>query len=596
MKKYCIIIIFQLLGLTCFAQPMSGAYIVGGPQGDFATPSLAVQQLQQRGMSGPVTLKIYAGTYWEQIFIGNIPGNSYQNNLTIESESSSNDVIITFDMQNYSTAYLIMIGDMDHVIFKNITFVPTGLYPTCIKATGGNHIKLNVNGCIFNSLSCSCHTSSYSIAAKDFDTLWVSDNTFNGCQGLSIVNTSNAIIDNNSFYQNSNSIIACIGQIGPCKFANNTIFSDKEGRFILDRHNAIYSTIIAENNLIILKGKWISLFWIADQMAVFRNNIIIADSAAGIFSECGASLSMYNNTLKAKYTAIGYFENVNELKNNIFIATEGPLFHADISFSSVNSDNNVLYSPSNSPFCTFGDTNIAAIPDFAAWQNMGMDTHTKWGIPLFSKPYDLHLQPGDTLARSAGIPIASVTHDFDGDLRDPLHPDIGADEVVIRPVLDDHYNACIGSSFTLDAGAGFSTYQWSTGAVTQSITLPSSAGTASYTCTVTFGTFSGQKTTEVRWVDCTAITKHDKTGMVIRSYPNPASHSITLQASEGNDLPECILQIYSIQGIKHIEVPMQINLQKLEVDISSLPPGLFLGRIIGRNGESGVFRFVKSKG
>ncbi len=593
MKRLRLIILFHFLGLSCFAQPMNGTFIVGGPQGDFATLSLAVQQLQQRGMSGPVTLKIYAGTYWEQIYIHNIPGSSYQNKLTIKSESGNNDVIITFNLQDYNYAYLICLGDIHHVEIKNLSFLADGLYATCIKATNGNHEVLKVYNCKFTSVNCpgSLQGNSYILSTKDLDSVLISNSTFIGCAAISTLSTSYTEISNNLFYQNRYYILYRAGV--SCIFSNNIVFSDHTGYSVVESLSSSTSgSFLAENNKIVLKGKWGPVFWVDYQTSLFFNNTINADSSIGIKSTNG--LSLYHNTIKVQKLAVYNIQYIDNLKNNILITTEGSLFRVISNLPSINSNYNVFHSPANYPFCTFSDTNVSAIPDFATWQNTGIDTHSIWGIPLFSKPYDLHLQAGDTLARSAGTPIVSVTHDIDGDLRNPLNPDIGADEVVIRPVLDDFYNACTGSPYTLDAGAGFSSYQWSTGAITQTITLQPSTDTATYTCTVTFGSSSGQKTTEVRWVNCTAIMKHDKTRLAIRSYPNPASRSITLQASEGNNLPKGILQFYSIQGVKQFEVPLPPNLQKLEVDISSLPAGLFLSRIIGHTGETGVFRFVKS--
>lgn len=52
-------------------------------------------------------------------------------------------------------------------------------------------------------------------------------------------------------------------------------------------------------------------------------------------------------------------------------------------------------------------------------------------VPFMSavSPYDVHITPGAaTLAESNATPIAEVTADFDGDTRNALTPDIGADE------------------------------------------------------------------------------------------------------------------------------------------------------------------------
>jgi len=71
--------------------------------------------------------------------------------------------------------------------------------------------------------------------------------------------------------------------------------------------------------------------------------------------------------------------------------------------------------------------NGVGLPDFAAMKSAsGQDAHSLFTPPGYASSTDLH-----TFVRKlngAGIPVAGVTTDFDGQTRDSVHPDIGADE------------------------------------------------------------------------------------------------------------------------------------------------------------------------
>lgn len=75
----------------------------------------------------------------------------------------------------------------------------------------------------------------------------------------------------------------------------------------------------------------------------------------------------------------------------------------------------------------------------ADWQAAtGRDSASQQGEPRFIAPLgtvdtlNLHMID-DSPARNAGIPIAGVSDDFDGEPRNPTHPDIGADEFLSAP-------------------------------------------------------------------------------------------------------------------------------------------------------------------
>ena len=610
MKKYYLItIIILILPYCAISQPMSGTYIVGGVNGVFPTPSLAVQQLHQRGMNWPVTFKIAPGTYWEKFNIHNIQGNSYQNKITIESETGRNDdVIITYDLQNTTVYdYIISIGDIVNCEINNISFEPLGIFPHCIHAqsTWTETKRLCITNCIFrNNNACgltgNVSFTRFNIFTKyinhGIDSIIITGNTFIGCRSIAISSAiSNyhpapyALIANNIFLKNYDQVIE--NGMYQCDFRDNYIHTDDDGVYILQNTSSCASFDIS-NNVMIINGLWYRIMILHGYAVRLRNNIIVGDSLLGIISSCD-SLSLIHNTLRLKEFLLHDVNQVKEMKNNILISTSGPLLRAESAIFPINSDHNLMYSPPGSPLCFFKDSILPPIPDLATWQQSGIDINSQWGLPLFSKQTDLHLQPGNTLAIGAGTPIASVTTDIDGDTRDPVNPDIGADEVVIKPVLDSVYYACKWSPFILDAGAGYTSYLWSTGATTQSITLQPSGGSETYSCTVTYGTQTGHRTTEVRWIICTDIIDQQKKPFTVKVFPNPAKESITLQTSDGNTFLEGELLIFNTQGIRCSSTSIQPGRSSININLSSLPSGLYIGRVVTRSGGGGSFRFVK---
>lgn len=570
---------------------MSGTYIIGGSQGVYSDLDLAAQALQQNGMSGPVIFKVYPGTYYGQIFLNNNSStNTYANKLTIESLSGKkDDVVLTSDNQVIQNSYIIQIGDFANVEIRNIKFIPTGLFSTCIKSGNNNNIKLKIEGCTFFSCGCQESLSGYSIYAGAKDTIYIVNNSFNGCRAISTYGDL-MNINTNNFYNNKYNGVIWGGKNfigGNLIFSNNRILSENSGKwFVESSYNT--NSLTAQNNIFILKGKWSLAFFTQtfDSTCSFYNNIIISDSGSGINT---TNASLINNTIITKNYVYSDVDHVNEMKNNILISTEGPLFYANSTLGTVNSDYNLLYSLSTASFCEFFDTNVTSIPDYAAWKQIGMDSHSQWGIPLFTKPYDFHLQPGNTLALGAGTPITGLLYDIEGDLRDALNPDIGADEVVIRPILDTAYNACIGSSFTLDAGAGFTSYLWSNNATTQTITLPSSTASATYSCTVTYGGNSGSKSTTVHWVNCSSINSITKSDYKVLIYPNPFTDKLTLQ------LPETLLSaevlLYNVVGKQVMHC--QVSSSPTTINTSELKSGIYLIKVVADDGNVFVGKVVK---
>ena len=117
-----------------------------------------------------------------------------------------------------------------------------------------------------------------------------------------------------------------------------------------------------------------------------------------------------------------------EAKNNIFVNTrnESPYVASaiyDYGSGSITSDYNDLYS--NNHLVRIGSTNYSTL---ANWQATGKDMHSYNEMPHFAST-DLHLNWGyTTMIDGHATPIAGITTDFDGEPRNALTPDIGADE------------------------------------------------------------------------------------------------------------------------------------------------------------------------
>ena len=145
------------------------------------------------------------------------------------------------------------------------------------------------------------------------------------------------------------------------------------------------------------------------------------------------------------YRGIFIANGTNTVKNNIVVNNEDD-------FASFN-----IYRPNSGTAGTFagtltanyndyyraGSTNAkiafydtVGVADLAAWKTASaQDANSVSGLAPFVSATDLHMDPNAvpaSVASNAGTPIATVTTDFDGDLRDATHPDLGADEYTAR--------------------------------------------------------------------------------------------------------------------------------------------------------------------
>ncbi len=134
----------------------------------------------------------------------------------------------------------------------------------------------------------------------------------------------------------------------------------------------------------------------AGSVANIRDNIIVNN--LGLLAATGyGSTGVYAVTDNTQFTAINY--------------------------------NDYVVNPTGSGFKYIGQIAASGSTTLAAWQGAtAQDANSISVAPVFTSSTDLHLTAANCGIDGRGVPIAGITTDFDGAVRDTGAPDMGADE------------------------------------------------------------------------------------------------------------------------------------------------------------------------
>lgn len=192
-----------------------------------------------------------------------------------------------------------------------------------------------------------------------------------------------------------------------------------------------------------------------------------------------------------------------DVRNNIFSNTQtfgvsgssaySVYLTSGTTFSQINYNNYTGTSGTNTTY-RLGYNGSANVADLTAWRTFTTaDAQSISVQPTFTSSVDLHLDPsGNTSINAAGVVLADVPSDYDGDTRDVSTPDIGADEftpLICSTATGGTATAatptiCTTGSSVLNAtgysiGVG-STYQWESSS-SLAFTSPTNLGASSST-------------------------------------------------------------------------------------------------------------------
>jgi len=463
---------------------MSGAYNIGGVSANYSTFNAAVNDLKLKGLCGPVTFNVADSTYDEQVTIPSISGASATNIITFQSKKGDSTKVILTQPSNYSSNYTLGLNGAQYVIFKRITISRTG--------TGGYggvvELMNNANeNSFYNNIIRGENTTNtsnswalvYSQNALDTANIFNNNLLMDGAygfyfQGPSNMNEDKSNVFENNFIDSAYYMGMYLDNESGVKVVNNSIFnlgySSSYGIYAYECINPLISKNVVDSfsayagiyigfcsgNANIIKNK-VYLFGgygiytyenkgtSAEPFFIANNFISVGGSSITygiydyypsyeniVFNNVNMTNSSSSSSSFATYTCCSL--TGNQFRNNILVNTGGGYsiyvnnwqWQNYYTTGSLTSNND--YYVSGSYFCYNAGTSYAfSSTGLSNWQSaISGDANSLLVNPGYTSKLDLHVS--NTSLKDAGIGVAGITDDIDGQLRPLNKPDIGADE------------------------------------------------------------------------------------------------------------------------------------------------------------------------
>ena len=441
---------------------LNGTYTLGGANADFQNFTELVGVLTNCGISGPVTINVNPGIYNEQLLFENqINGANAINTVLIKSVTNNrDDVTIIYDPETNGS--IVNFDSVKFITLENLTF-KTNLKTdiTLIKFESFSS-NININSCKLispisnlsdvkgiraygeqidsNTITNNLIIGGYlGIEFKGHTSNWlnnnvITNNTINDVNfsGISVFNHNSIIIDNNIIKRTTfNSTQLYSVGIRVLSILN---YSIKNNNINIDFNNNGYGISVGQagkdivggyadiiNNSIIIGGN-------SSNSTVYGINIMnITDSRVfhnSILLKTGGNLAASIN--------IGGLSTTLDLRNNIFCNTSSG-YALKNAVSSLGSCDYNSYYTDGLLITKWGNTSSQTSVGLSAIKAASaLDTNSIVADPKFYSNSNLHSYSSEI--NNAATPISGVTYDMDGDLRDTINPDIGADEFTIANV------------------------------------------------------------------------------------------------------------------------------------------------------------------
>lgn len=491
MKKVLFILLVGVLIMpfSLKSQTYSGAYSVGTPASYFLTIQEAIDSLTVHGVSGPVNIEFPPGTYTVgAYFLGPIPGASETNTVTIGSSTDNPaDVRLERDLSGPQIFYL---NNIAYVSFEGLTFAGTKdpIDENIIYVNSSSNINFN-NYCQIESYGAFYFNNSSSIQVSNGSNVgeivfWFSNQlVISHCiladEDLIMQSCSGVLMEHTEALYFSLDAI-CDATIAYCTSTLETS--------IINATAGCEELLLLGNNLKGLKSH--GSLTLINNMITYGGSDALDASGIGVSND---TLVLFNNTVfydGPNSAALNVFDlysiHVTAFNNN-FVSNKALVKCINgVGGATIESDYNNLYKPTGTALISMNGNAFANLID---WSTTSNDMHSVSSLPTFVSSTDLHIVSG--LPENVGTPIAEVTIDIDGESRDALNPDIGADEFGEGAICGTQLVAtcsdsivCSGDTILL-VGLGATYYEWTNNISAETfigseLALPITASTTFY--------------------------------------------------------------------------------------------------------------------
>lgn len=441
LKKSAALMSMVFVSLVTFGQ-LSGTYTIGGASPSYSTVTSAVSALNSNGVNGAVTFDIRSGTYTGQLSFRSVSGASATNTIRFRPDpANTTPVVIQYSSNGSSTNWTVGFNGSSYISIDSCE----------IKATSTRYGRV-----------------------VDFR----GSNSFISFDGNDLVGRSNAtssswdavVYDERGTTHYANDIT----------FKNNTVTGGSYGFYVYGNSTSGFQTNwTIENNTI--KNFWYRGFYGYYTKGLKVNNNSVTSRKAYTSPSGIYAYYCYNSSYNGNYielvggtsSAIGMYlyrsgasgnTTRRTISNNMVTYSDGgssygrgmyvydpdymDIVHNSINWHSTSSSTtySALYVSSGTSVVVRNNSAFNNASGYGYYQQSATYTNSNNNAysvsgsnsnrtqalavdPQYNSPTDLHTYSTDLFA--AGIPLSTITIDYDGETRNTIAPCIGADEYVL---------------------------------------------------------------------------------------------------------------------------------------------------------------------